>query len=158
MRYQIPQNKIPNHSDKPRTPTDQLQIWQPTICTMMKIWGSCVNPQQQRIMKSMLWDVYYSITSYSCELKPFNQVKTGCALRSQFRQSCKGNPPSSTKAFVKTECEIEHHEVVCSGDFANEFSDKQSESEQQEHFMHCRLSWRSIWLRFLMSPTLCIWT
>lgn len=45
-------------------------------------------------------------------------------LREQFNQSRKGCPPWSTKAFVRTVREIEHHDVVNSGVFANEFADK----------------------------------
>jgi hypothetical protein len=47
-----------------------------------------------------------------------------CEHPEQFKQSCKGNPPWTTKTFIRTVCEIEHHDVVCSGVFANEFSDK----------------------------------
>jgi hypothetical protein len=47
-----------------------------------------------------------------------------CELREQFKQSRKGNPPWSTKAFVRTVHEIEHHDVVFAGVFADEFSDK----------------------------------
>jgi hypothetical protein len=45
-------------------------------------------------------------------------------LRAQFQASRKGNPPWSTKAFVRTVREIEHHDVVNSGVFASEFADK----------------------------------
>jgi hypothetical protein len=47
-----------------------------------------------------------------------------CELQEQFKQSRKGNPPWSTKAFVRTAREIEHHDVVCSEVFAEEVSDK----------------------------------
>jgi hypothetical protein len=47
-----------------------------------------------------------------------------CKLWEQFKHSRNGNCPWSTKTFVRTVCEIEHHDIVCSGVFANEFSDK----------------------------------
>jgi hypothetical protein len=45
-------------------------------------------------------------------------------LQEQFQQSCKGNSSLSTRAFVRTVYEIEHHDIVCSVVFAIEFSDK----------------------------------
>jgi hypothetical protein len=44
-------------------------------------------------------------------------------LGKQFKQSRKGNPPCSTKAFVRTTSEIVHHDVLCSEGFADEVSD-----------------------------------
>jgi hypothetical protein len=49
-----------------------------------------------------------------------------CELQEQFKQSRKGYPPWSTKAFVRTVCEIEHHDIVFSGVLADEFSDERS--------------------------------
>jgi hypothetical protein len=45
-------------------------------------------------------------------------------LRHQFNESCKGNPLWSTKAFIRTVREIEHHDAVNAGVFADKFSDK----------------------------------
>jgi hypothetical protein len=45
-------------------------------------------------------------------------------LRDQFIAAHNGKPPWSTKAFVCTVREIEHHDVVSSGIFADEFPDK----------------------------------
>jgi len=45
-------------------------------------------------------------------------------LRDQFPAARNGEPPWSTKAFVHTVREIEHHDVVSSGMIAEEFSDK----------------------------------
>jgi hypothetical protein len=46
------------------------------------------------------------------------------ALRNEFIAAHKGKPPWSTKAYVSTFREIEHHDVVSSGIFADEFPDK----------------------------------
>jgi hypothetical protein len=49
-------------------------------------------------------------------------------VRRELRNECiaarKGKPPWSTKAFVRTVREIEHHNVVSSGIFPDEFPDK----------------------------------
>jgi len=45
-------------------------------------------------------------------------------LRDQFIAAGNGNPPWSTKAFLRTVRKIEHRDVVRSGIFADEFSDK----------------------------------
>jgi hypothetical protein len=45
-------------------------------------------------------------------------------LRDQFIAARNGKPPWSTKAFVRTVHEIEQHDVVSSGIFADEFPDK----------------------------------
>jgi len=45
-------------------------------------------------------------------------------LRNEFIAPRNGKPPWSTKAFVRTVREIEHHDVVSSGIFADEFPDK----------------------------------
>jgi len=45
-------------------------------------------------------------------------------LRDQFLASHNRKPPWSTKAFVRTVRDIEHHDVVSSGTFADECSDK----------------------------------
>ena len=45
-------------------------------------------------------------------------------LRDQLLAARNGNPPWSTKASVRTVCEIEHYDVMRSGNFVNEFSDK----------------------------------
>jgi len=42
----------------------------------------------------------------------------------QFLAALDGKPPWSTKAFVRTVCEIEHHNVGNSGILEDEFSDK----------------------------------
>ena len=47
-------------------------------------------------------------------------------LRNEFIAARNGNPPWSTMAFVRTVCEIEHHDVVSSGIFADEFPDKRT--------------------------------
>jgi len=47
-------------------------------------------------------------------------------LRNEFIAAPNEKPPSSTKAFVRTVREIEHHDVVSSGMFAVEFPDKHS--------------------------------
>ena len=44
--------------------------------------------------------------------------------RNEFIAARNGKPPWSTKAFVRTVREIEHHDVVSSGIFADEFPDK----------------------------------
>jgi len=38
--------------------------------------------------------------------------------------ACNGKPPCSTKAFLRTVCEVEHHDVISCGMFADEFRDK----------------------------------
>jgi hypothetical protein len=45
-------------------------------------------------------------------------------LRNEFIGAHNGKPPWSTKAFVRTVREIEHHNVVSSGIFQDEFPDK----------------------------------
>jgi len=45
-------------------------------------------------------------------------------LRDQSLAAPVWNPPWSTKTFVHTVCDIEHHDVVSSGICADEFSDK----------------------------------
>jgi hypothetical protein len=45
-------------------------------------------------------------------------------LRDQYQKQTVGAMPWSTKAFVRTVREIEHHDVVNSGIFADEFADK----------------------------------
>ena len=45
-------------------------------------------------------------------------------LRDQYITGCNGKLPYSTKAIVRKGCEIEHHDVVSSGIFADEFPDK----------------------------------
>jgi len=45
-------------------------------------------------------------------------------LHNEFISAGKGNPAWSTKAYVRTVHEIEHHDVVISGIFADEFPDK----------------------------------
>jgi len=45
-------------------------------------------------------------------------------LGNEFVAARNGKPPWSTTAFVRTVREIEHHDVVSSGMFADEFPDK----------------------------------
>jgi len=45
-------------------------------------------------------------------------------LRNEFIAAGNGKPPWSTQAFVRTVSKIEHHDVVSSGIFAEEFPDK----------------------------------
>jgi len=45
-------------------------------------------------------------------------------LRNKFIATRHGKPPWSTKAFVRTVREIEHHDVVSSGIFSDEFPHK----------------------------------
>ena len=45
-------------------------------------------------------------------------------MRDQFRAARNGKPPWATKAFVRTVCEIEHHDAVSTGDLVDKFSDK----------------------------------
>ena len=45
-------------------------------------------------------------------------------LRNKFIPARNGKPPWSTTAFVHTVRKIEHHDVVSSGIFADEFPDK----------------------------------
>jgi hypothetical protein len=45
-------------------------------------------------------------------------------LGTEFIAARNRKPPWSTKAFVRIVCEIEHHDVVSSGIFTNEFPDK----------------------------------
>jgi hypothetical protein len=45
-------------------------------------------------------------------------------LRNEFIAAHNWNPPRSTKAFVRKVREIEHHDVVSSGSFADELPDK----------------------------------
>jgi len=45
-------------------------------------------------------------------------------LRNEFIAARNRKPPWSTRAYVRTVCEIEHHHVVSSGIFADEFPDK----------------------------------
>ena len=45
-------------------------------------------------------------------------------LLNEFFAACNGKPPCSTKAFVRTVRESEHHDVVSSGILADEFRDK----------------------------------
>jgi len=47
-------------------------------------------------------------------------------LRNQFIAARNGNPPWSSNAFVRTFREIEHHDVISSGIFAEQFRDKHS--------------------------------
>jgi hypothetical protein len=88
---------------------------------MLNSGESCINTQHKRIMKSMLWDICYSIKLNSYQLTQFNQAEICCKIRGQFKQSREGNPPWSIEAFVRTVCEIELHDVVCSGVLAIEF-------------------------------------
>jgi hypothetical protein len=45
-------------------------------------------------------------------------------LHNEFIAAHNGKPPGSTKAFVRTVHEIEHHDVVSTGIFTDEFPDK----------------------------------
>jgi len=45
-------------------------------------------------------------------------------LRNEFIAALNRKPPWSTKAFVRTVRDIEHHDVVSSGILADEFPDK----------------------------------
>jgi hypothetical protein len=54
----------------------------------------------------------------------FNQAAMRRELRDQYKKQTVGAMPWSTKAFVRTVREIEHHDVVNSGIFADEFTDK----------------------------------
>jgi hypothetical protein len=45
-------------------------------------------------------------------------------LRNEFIAARNGKPPSSTKVFFRTVCDIEHHDVGTSGTFSHEFPDK----------------------------------
>jgi len=44
-------------------------------------------------------------------------------LRDQFIAACNDKLPWLTKEFVRTVCEIEHHDFISSGMFADEFLD-----------------------------------
>jgi len=45
-------------------------------------------------------------------------------MRDQFIAARNGKPPWSTKSFVRTVREMEHHDVISAGVFADEFRDK----------------------------------
>jgi len=45
-------------------------------------------------------------------------------LRDQFIAARNGKPPWSSKALIRTVREIEHHDVIITGIFADEFCDK----------------------------------
>ena len=45
-------------------------------------------------------------------------------LRNESIAACNRKPPRSTKAFVRTVREIEHHDAVSSGIFTDQFPDK----------------------------------
>jgi len=67
---------------------------------------------------------YILVVANSTELTEWCTADVRRELRNEFIAALNGKPPWSTKAFVCTVCEIEHHDVVSSGIFADEFPDK----------------------------------
>ena len=67
----------------------------------------------------------YLHTAVSSRQLTIYQIAGVCReLRDQFIAARNGKHPWSTKAFVRTVREIEHHDVVSSGIFADEFPEK----------------------------------
>jgi hypothetical protein len=58
------------------------------------------------------------------QLTKLRTAGVGRELRNELIAARNGKPRLSTKAFVRTVREIEHHDVVSSGIFADEFPDK----------------------------------
>jgi hypothetical protein len=58
------------------------------------------------------------------QLTIYRTARVRRELGDQYIASRKGKPPWSSKAFVLTVHEIEHHDVVSSGIFADEFREK----------------------------------
>ena len=67
---------------------------------------------------------YVQIMVYVCQLSAWRTAGIRRELRDQYLAACNGKPPWSTKALVCTVREIEHHDVISSGIFADEFGDK----------------------------------
>jgi hypothetical protein len=108
----------------------QNPTWQATDMTtntliMVKSGNSYLNLQQKHIRTSMLQDVSYTITSNTCQLMEFKSAMMWSKLWKQFKHSCKGNFPLSNTTLVTIVYKIVHYDRICSGVFANEFSDIQ---------------------------------
>ena len=67
---------------------------------------------------------YIHIDPISGRLTVLRTAGVCIELRTKFIAACNGKPPWSTKAFARTVREIEHHDVVSSGIFGDEFPDK----------------------------------
>jgi len=66
-------------------------------------------------------------------------------LRNEFIAAHNGKPPRSTKAFVSTVREMEHHDVVSSGIFADEFPDKRPREWTKQALITLRRLRKRIW-------------
>jgi len=67
---------------------------------------------------------YSQIEEEGCHLILSHAATVRRALRNQIIAAHNGKPASSTKAFVRAVREIEHHDDVNSGIFADESGDK----------------------------------
>jgi len=67
---------------------------------------------------------YIHIDAINGQLAVYRTVGVRRGLRNEFIAASNGKPLWSTMAFVCTGREIEHHDVVSSGIFADEFPDK----------------------------------
>jgi len=66
---------------------------------------------------------YIHIEAIGGELTGYDTARVRRELRNEFSAARQGKPPSSTKAFVRIVREINHHDVVSSGIFADEYAD-----------------------------------
>ena len=67
----------------------------------------------------ILYCIYLVDSKLTCSI-----AKVRIKLREEYHASKAGKAPWSTKAFMRTVREIEHHKVVCAGIFADMFKDK----------------------------------
>ena len=87
--------------------------------TIIRKTGSSKNKQTQTVGCN-----YIHIVVNSRQLIVWHTTGVCRQLRDQFLAACNGKPLWSTKAFVHAVREIEHHDVVSSGIFGDEFPDK----------------------------------
>jgi len=90
--------------------------------TMFKIvckTGSSKNTKQPAVCCECI----YSMVN-SCRLNLYHTAGVHRELRDQFITANNWKPTWPSKAFLRTVCEIEHHDVVSSGILAHDFPDK----------------------------------
>jgi hypothetical protein len=68
-------------------------------------------------------------------------------LHDPYIAACNRNRPWSTKAFVRTVCKIQHHDVVSPGIFAAKFRDKPDLEWTKQVYRLCRRQQSCILLR-----------
>jgi len=130
---------------------------------------------------------YIHIEANSAQLTVYRTAGVGRELCNEFIAARNRKPPWLTKAFVRNVREMEHHDVVSSGSFADEFPDKRPSEWtkqtlitleeateaymvevtaefhcQKHHLMSCRFStclqlWRGKEVGYSWNSPTCAW-